>query len=91
MSKAREKTEGVVTHADKDGICDQRRRNGSTNAIKVVYSLLSSLSLVNAEATVYYELVQLKENRASSDTWGVLASVSEIRIDKDSMPQVLES
>lgn len=37
---------------------------------------------------LYYELVQLKENGASSnDTWGVLASVSEICIDEDSMPQ----
>lgn len=61
--------------------------NGSANAIKVEYSLLAALSLIKAKATVYYELVQLKENGASSDTWGVLASVSEICIDKDSMPQ----
>ena len=61
--------------------------NGSANAIKVEYSLLTSLSLIKAKATVYYELVQLKENGASSDTWGVLASVSEICIDEDSMPQ----
>lgn len=51
------------------------------------YSLLTSLSLIKAKATVYYELVQLKETGASSDTWGVLASVSEICIDEDSMPQ----
>ena len=61
--------------------------NGSANAIKVEYSLLTSLSLIKAKATVYYELVQLKETGASSDTWGVLASVSEICIDEDSMPQ----
>ena len=61
--------------------------NGSANAIKVEYSLLTSLSLIKAKATVYYELVQLKENGASSDTWGVLASVGTIYIDKDSMPQ----
>ena len=65
-----------------------KTRYGSANAIKVEYSLLTALSLIKAKATVYYELVQLKENGASSnDTWGVLASVGTIYIDKDSMPQ----
>ena len=82
-----EKTEGVVTEPIKAEFVT-KTPNGSTNAIKVEYSLLTALSWIKAKATVYYELVQLKENGASSnDTWGVLASVSEICIDKDSMPQ----
>ena len=84
--QGREKKEGVVTEPIKAEFVT-KTPNGSTNAIKVEYSLLTALSLIKAKATVYYELVQLKENGASSDTWGVLASVSEICIDKDSMPQ----
>ena len=54
--QGREKTEGAefVT----------KTPNGSANAIKVEYSLLTSLSLIKAKATVYYELVQLKETGA---------------------------
>ena len=84
--QGREKTEGVVTEPIKAEFVT-KTPNGSANAIKVEYSLLTALSLIKAKATVYYELVQLKEGGASSDTWGVLASVSEICIDKDSMPQ----
>ena len=85
--QGREKEEGVVTEPVKTEFVT-KTPNGSANAIKVEYSLLAALSLIKAKATVYYELVQLKENGASSnDTWGVLASVSEICIDKDSMPQ----
>ena len=85
--QGQEKTEGVVTEPIKAEFVT-KTPNGSANAIKVEYSLLAALSLIKAKATVYYELVQLKENGASSnDTWGVLASVSEICIDKDSMPQ----
>ncbi|MGG6491922.1 UNVERIFIED_CONTAM: hypothetical protein NY603_02895 [Bacteroidetes bacterium 56_B9] len=84
--QGQEKTEGVVTEPIKAEFVT-KTPNGSANAIKVEYSLLTALSLIKAKATVYYELVQLKENGASSDTWGVLASVSEICIDKDSMPQ----
>ena len=84
--QGREKIEGVVTEPIKAEFVT-KTPNGSANAIKVEYSLLTSLSLIKAKATVYYELVQLKENGALSDTWGVLASVSEICIDKDSMPQ----
>ena len=84
--QGQEKTEGVVTEPIKAEFVT-KTPNGSTNAIKVEYSLLTALSLIKAKATVYYELVQLKETGASSDTWGVLASVSEICIDKDSMPQ----
>lgn len=84
--QGKKKTEGVVTEPIKAEFVT-KTPNGSANAIKVEYSLLTALSLIKAKATVYYELVQLKENGASSDTWGVLASVSEICIDKDSMPQ----
>ena len=84
--QGQEKTEGVVTEPIKAEFVT-KTPNGSTNAIKVEYSLLTALSLIKAKATVYYELVQLKENGASSDTWGVLASVGTIYIDKDSMPQ----
>ena len=84
--QGQEKTEGVVTEPIKAEFVT-KTPNGSANAIKVEYSLLAALSLIKAKATVYYELVQLKETGASSDTWGVLASVSEICIDKDSMPQ----
>lgn len=84
--QGREKTEGVVTEPIKAEFVT-KTPNGSANAIKVEYSLLTSLSLIKAKTTVYYELVQLKETGASSDTWGVLASVSEICIDEDSMPQ----
>ena len=84
--QGRGKEEGVVTEPIKAEFVT-KTPNGSANAIKVEYSLLTSLSLIKAKATVYYELVQLKENGASSDTWGVLASVGKIYIDKDSMPQ----
>ena len=84
--QGREKAEGVVTEPVKTEFVT-KTPNGSANAIKVEYSLLTSLSLIKAKATVYYELVQLKENGASSDTWGVLASVGTIYIDKGSMPQ----
>ena len=84
--QGREKKEGVVTEPIKAEFVT-KTPNGSANAIKVEYSLLTALSLIKAKATVYYELVRLKENGASSDTWGVLASVGTIYIDKDSMPQ----
>ena len=85
--QGKKKTEGVVTEPVKAEFVT-KTPNGSANAIKVEYSLLTALSLIKAKATVYYELVQLKENGASSnDTWGVLASVGTIYIDKDSMPQ----
>lgn len=84
--QGQKKPEGVVTEPIKAEFVT-KTPNGSANAIKVEYSLLTALSLIKAKATVYYELVQLKENGASSDTWGVLASVGTIYIDKDSMPQ----
>ena len=84
--QGKKKTEGVVTEPVKAEFVT-KTPNGSANAIKVEYSLLTSHSHIKAKATVYYELVQLKENGASSDTWGVLASVGTIYIDKGSMSQ----
>lgn len=65
-----------------------RTPNGSTSAIKAEYSLLTVMNHVTATMTVYYELVQLKESGSSKEgTWGVLSSVSDILIDKDSLPK----
>ena len=65
-----------------------RTPNGSTSAIKAEYSLLTAMNHVTATMTVYYELVQLKERGSSKEgTWGVLSSVSDILIDKDSLPK----
>lgn len=61
--QGREKIEGVVTEPIKAEFVT-KTPNGSANAIKVEYSLLAALSLIKAKATVYYELVQLKENGA---------------------------
>ena len=86
--QGKEQTEGVMLTPEKEEFVTGTPNDPGAQAIKVEYSLLSSHSWVTAKATVYYELVQLKENGASSnDTWGVLASVSEIRIDKDSLPK----
>ena len=54
-----------------------------TKAIKAEYDLLSSHSHVAAKATVYYEIVQLKERgtAAKEDTWGVLATVGDICVE----------
>ena len=84
--RGKEQTEGVVVSPEKAEFVTETP-NGSANAIKVEYALLSSHSLIAAKATVYYELVQLKEDAASADdTWGVLASVGEILVDKSSLP-----
>ena len=65
-----------------------RTPNGSTSAIKAEYSLLTAMNRVTATMTVYYELVQLQESGSSKEgTWGVLSSVSDILIDKDSLPK----
>ena len=66
-----------------------RTPNGSTSAIKAEYSLLTAMNHVTATMTVYYELVQLKESGSSKEgTWGVLSSVSDILIDRDSLPKI---
>ena len=84
----KKQTEGVVTNPEKAEFVTGTPNDPGAQAIKVEYSLLTALSLVTAKATVYYELVQLKENGASSnDAWGVLASVGTIRIDEDSLPK----
>ena len=74
-------TEGVVTEL-KSMTFVSETPNGKTNAIKAEYDLLSSHSLVAAQVTVYYEIVQLKESgpTAKEDTWGVLATVGIIEI-----------
>lgn len=83
--QGKEKTEGVVITPETMEFVKETP-NGNANAIKVEYSLLSSHSLVAAKATVYYELVQLKEHgSAKNDTWGVLASVSSPLVDEKSM------
>ena len=66
-----------------------RTPNGSTSAIKAEYSLLTAMNHVTATMTVYYELVKLKESGSSKEgTWGVLSSVSDILIDRDSLPKI---
>ena len=73
-------TEGVVTEL-KSMTFVSKTPNGTTNAIKAEYGLLSSHSRVAAQVTVYYEIVQLKESGAAKDdTWGVLATVGIIEI-----------
>ncbi len=86
--QGKEQTEGVLLTPEKEEFVTGTPNDPNARAIKAEYSLLTAISWVTAKATIYYELVQLKENGASSnDTWGVLASVSEIRIDKDSLPK----
>lgn len=77
-------TEGVVTEL-KSMTFVSETPNGKTNAIKAEYDLLSSHSHVAAKATVYYEIVRLKERgtAAKEDTWGVLASVGSIRVEEN--------
>ena len=80
------RTEGVVLTPEKEEFVTGTPNDPSAKAIKVEYSLLTAISLVTAKATVYYELVQLKEDGSSkNDTWGVLASVSTILIDEESL------
>ncbi len=86
--RGKEQTEGVVANPVKAEFVTGTPNDNGAQAIKVEYSLLTAISLITAKATVYYEIVQLKENGVSSDdTWGVLASVSEILIDKESLPE----
>lgn len=75
-------TEGVVISLKKMEFVTGTPNGGGTKAIKAEYDLLSSHSHVAAKATVYYELVQLKESgtAAKEDTWGVLTTVGSIEI-----------
>ena len=75
-------TEGVVISLKKMEFVTGTPNGGGTKAIKAEYDLLSSHSHVAAKATVYYEIVQLKESgtAAKEDTWGVLTTVGSIEI-----------
>ena len=59
--------------------------NGTAKAIKAVYDLTVNLSGKSVAATtaVYFEFVQLKENETSADTWGVLTSIDNIKINNN--------
>ena len=75
-------TEGVVISLKKMEFVTGTPNGGGTKAIKAEYDLLSSHSHVAAKATVYYEIVQLKESgtAAKEDTWGVLTTVGSIEV-----------
>lgn len=75
-------TEGMVISLKKMEFVTGTPNGGGTKAIKAEYDLLSSHSHVAAKATVYYEIVQLKESgtAAKEDTWGVLTTVGSIEI-----------
>lgn len=76
-------TEGMVVSLKKMEFVTSMPNGESTKAIKAEYDLLSSHSHVAAKATVYYEIVQLKESgtAAKEDTWGVLATVGDICVE----------
>ena len=75
-------TEGMVISLKKMEFVTGTPNGGGTKAIKAEYDLLSSHSHVAAKATVYYEIVQLKESgtAAKEDTWGVLTTVGSIEV-----------
>ena len=75
-------TEGVVISLKKMEFVTGTPNGGGTKAVKAEYDLLSSHSHVAAKATVYYEIVQLKESgpAAKDDTWGVLTTVGIIEV-----------
>ena len=56
--------------------------NGTAKAIRADYDLTVDLKKLTVSGTtsVYYELVQLKENTSSAGSWGVMVSVDNIRI-----------
>ncbi len=56
--------------------------NGTAKAIRADYDLTVDLTKLTVSGTtsVYYELVQLKENELSEGSWGVMVSVDNIRI-----------
>lgn len=59
--------------------------NGTANAIQAEYDLTVDLGKLTVSGTtsVYYEIVQLKEDSSSkNDTWGVLVSVDNVKIDE---------
>ena len=58
--------------------------NGTAKAIRADYDLTVNLTKLTVSGTtsVYYELVQLKENESSEESWGVMVSVDNIRINE---------
>ena len=56
--------------------------NGTAKAIRADYDLTVNLTKLTVSGTtsVYHELVQLKENESSEESWGVMVSVDNIRI-----------
>ena len=56
--------------------------NGTAKAIRADYDLTVNLTKLTVSGTtsVYYELVQLKENELSEGSWGVMVSVDNIRL-----------
>ena len=56
--------------------------NGAAKAIRADYDLTVDLTKLTVSGTtsVYYELVQLKENELSEGSWGVMVSVDNIRL-----------
>lgn len=58
--------------------------NGTAKAIRADYDLTVNLTKLTVSGTtsVYHELVQLKENELSEESWGVMVSVDNIRINE---------
>ena len=56
--------------------------NGTAKAIRADYELTVNLTKLTVSGTtsVYHELVQLKENESSEESWGVMVSVDNIRL-----------
>ena len=56
--------------------------NGTAKAIRADYDLTVNLTKLTVSGTtsVYHELVQLKENESSEESWGVMVSVDNIRL-----------
>ena len=69
--------------------------NGKNPAIKAEYSIKAGLyglqeiedgTILPAKVTVYHELVKLDENNDTA--WGVLTTVGEIQMDRNSFPEM---
>ena len=58
--------------------------NGTAKAIRADYDLTVNLTKLTVSGTtsLYHELVQLKENELSEESWGVMVSVDNIRINE---------
>ena len=63
-----------------------RTPNGPAKAIQAEYDLTVDLTKLTVSGTtsVYYEIVQLREDASSgNDTWGVLVSVDNVKINEE--------